>query len=172
MKNYSERLKYRPLEMTDVDWLMEWENEPTHWSVSDRQLPLNRSVFRQYIGNATETLQEAGQFRWVMEDVATGDPVGLLDLYNYSERHQRAFVGVLIHANFRNKGMALEGLNWLKEYANKVAALHQLFAEIGSLNTQSIRTFESAGYVQCGELKDWIRRKDGFESVRQYQLML
>lgn len=172
MTNNTERLHFRPLEMTDVDWLMDWENNPLNWTAGDRQVPLSRGTFQRYVNNASETLQEAGQFRWVIERKDTKTPVGLLDLYQYSERHQRAAVGILIEANARNMGFGKEALHWLINYSRDVATLHQLFAEIGSRNEGSVKLFESVGFVSVGVLKDWLRKRDYFEDVVQMQHLL
>lgn len=148
------------------------ENDPAHWLVGERQLPLSRSTFKAYIENASETLQEAGQFRWVIELRESNTPIGLLDLYNYSERNQRSAVGVLVHLDHRNKGYAKEALNWLSDYAREVAFLHQLYAEIQSDNEHSIDLFTNAGYAKTGVLKDWLRRRNAFVDVVQMQLIL
>lgn len=165
-------MSFRALEPEDLDWLMLLENDPSHWIVGERQLPLSRSTFKAYIENASETLQEAGQFRWVIELQESKTPVGLLDLYNYSERNHRAAVGVLVNLEHRNRGYAKEALLWLSNYAREVALLHQLYAEIQEDNANSIELFSSVGYSETGVLKDWLRRKNSFVNVVQMQLIL
>lgn len=169
-KNRTERLIFRALEPEDVDWLMELENDPSHWLVGERQLPLSRNTFLRYIENASEALEDTGQFRWVI--AADSNPVGLIDLYNYSAVHQRASVGILVLRNHRNKGYAKESLRWLIRYSKDILQLHQLFAEIVATNEQSIHLFDSVGFERTGTLKDWLRRREGFEDVVQTQLLL
>lgn len=166
------QLNFRALEPSDLHWLMEWENDPSNWTTGDRQLPLSRETYENYLNRAVETLEQAGQYRWVIERRDDRLPVGLLDIYDYSERHQRASVGILIGADFRGNGYASEALNWLSAYATDIANLHQLFAEITSDNEASLRLFTSCGYRQTGLLRDWVRRNTGFHDVVQLQLML
>lgn len=168
----SSRLTFRPLELSDLDWLSSLENNPEHWFTGDRQVPYSKYILEQYLLNAKETLAEAGQFRWLIERKEDGQPIGLLDLFNYSDRHQRASVGVLIELQFRNSGYGKEALMWLSEYSADVAHLHQLYAEVTSDNAPSVELFKSAGYNESGVLVDWIRRKDGFVDMIQMQHML
>lgn len=170
--NTTQRLKFRALEPEDLTWLMELENDPSHWMVGDRQLPLSRAAFRAYIENASETLEQAGQFRWVIENTEQNLQVGLLDLYAFSERHQRASVGILIQPVHRGHGYAKEALNWLIEYASNVGHLHQIHAEVDAENTQSIELFKSCGFENSGVLKDWLRRGGRFVDVWQMQRVL
>lgn len=170
--NTTKRLKLRALEPEDLAWLMELENDPSHWIVGDRQLPLSRAAFRIYIENASETLEQAGQFRWVIEQADDHTPVGLLDLYAFSERHQRASVGILIQPKHRGVGYAKEALNWLVNYASNVGHLHQLHAEIDAENETSIELFQNCGFTKSGVLKDWLRRGSSFVDVWQMQRVL
>lgn len=172
MKNYSKRLKFRPLELNDIHWLMDWENDPENWASSDRQLPFSKEIFIQYLQNAQESLHDAGQFRWVIESLDTLEPIGLLDLFEHSEKHQRAEVGVLIHKAYRQHGYAQESLRWLMEYSREIALLNQLFAQVDQTNGISIQLFNAVGFQQCGLLKNWNRRKDGFVDVVQFQYFL
>ncbi len=151
---------------------MELENDASHWLVGDRQLPISRASFRSYIENASETLEQAGQFRWVIECLEEKRPVGLVDLYLYSERHQRASVGILIEPGSRGKGYAHEALEWLKIYSRNVAQLHQLHAEVDATNEKSIELFMSVGFEKSGLLKDWIRRQGVHIDVWQMQCIL
>lgn len=171
-KNRTERLKLRALEPEDLNWLMDLENDPSHWMVGDRQLPLSRAAFRSYIENASETLEQAGQFRWVIERIEDEQPLGLLDLYAFSDRHQRASVGILVQSQFRGQGYAKEALKWLIAYASQIGQLHQLHAEIDSENTQSIELFQACGFDKSGILKEWLRRGGHFVDVWQMQRIL
>ncbi len=163
-------MHYRALEPNDVDWLMEMENDPSHWTVGDRQVPLSRHTLSQYIANAAESLADAGQFRWVIE--FDGEPAGLLDLYDYSSLHRRAGVGILVHSTYRSQGFAREALAWLSTYARDIAYLHQLYASIPASNSASFSAFMDSGFSKTGVQKDWLRRGDSYEDVLQMQLIL
>lgn len=169
-QNATERLIFRALEPEDLDWLAGCENNPSHWTEGDRLLPISKAAFKTYIENASESIQEAGQFRWVIEDKSTGLPVGLLDLFDYSERHQRAAVGIYIQDADREKGFAKEAILWLIQYATEVAFLHQLYAHIAVTNTRSLALFTQCGFEQCALLSDWLRRGKTFVDVAMMQV--
>ena len=172
MKNYTQKLLFRSLEKEDLDWLMKIENDPKQWEHGDRHLPLSRSIFESFIHNAAENLESAGQFRWVIEELETSKPIGLLDLYEYTERHQRAGVGILIEEEYRGHGYAKDALLWLSDYCKNVVGMHQLYAEITADNPGSVHVFDSAGFIQSGLKKEWMRKGPSFVDLIDMQKLL
>ena len=80
----------RALEPTDLDVLYQWENDTTLWTVTDTVAPYSRQVLWQYLENYTADIYKSHELRLmaVMED--TGEPVGIVDLMNYSSLNNRA----------------------------------------------------------------------------------
>lgn len=166
---HSEALRYRPLEMRDLDSLMKWENAPEDWQFGERQLPVSESLLHEYILSAGMSLEEAGQYRWMIERIEDSKPVGLLDLFDLNIQNQRAAVGIYIDPDYRQAGYGVEALLWLANYAQRVGLLHQLFAYVPKSNPASNRLFERAGFERTGQLTDWYRTENGYSSVIQYQ---
>ena len=48
----------------------------------------------------------AGQLRLIITEEGSNNPVGIVDLYEVSQRHQRAFIGIYICKDYRGKGYA------------------------------------------------------------------
>jgi diamine N-acetyltransferase len=99
-------------------------------------------------------------------------PIGTIDLYDYDPINQRAGIGILLDAAYRNKGLGKEMLGMMKEYAFRFLYLKQLFAYIPQSNTVSIRLFTQCDYQQAGLLKEWLKTDSGFEDVFLMQLVL
>ena len=94
-------------------------------------------------------------------------PVGIVDLYEVSQRHLRAFIGIYICKEFRGKGYADEALRLIEEYAQNTLHLHQLGAKIEESHTRAVKRFSELGYKCSGKLHDWLSAPNG-----QYSNML
>jgi len=97
-------------------------------------------------------------------------PVGAVDLFDYDPLNQRAGVGILIHrADDRGHGYASDALNTLCRYARECLRLHQLWCEIDTDNTPSLRLFHGAGFSECGVKRDWQWSPEGYRDIRILQ---
>lgn len=150
-------IKLRPLEPEDINLLYAWENEMEIWEVSNTLVPFSRYILEQYIMNSQQDIYESKQLRLIIE-ANGGKAVGAVDLFDFDPFHQRAGVGILIHAiNERQKGLASDALTLLCQYANEVLGLHQIYANISDNNLASIRLFEKCGFELSGRKKEWVK---------------
>jgi diamine N-acetyltransferase len=162
----------RALEPEDVDILYEWENDSSIWHLSNTITPLSRFTLEQYVLSTGQDIYSTRQMRMMigLQKPENGiTTIGSVDLFEFEPAHQRAGVGILVHEGFRGKGYASEALKLLIEYAFDTLMMHQLFANISSDNSDSIRLFESKGFRLIGIKKEWnrIRNKWGDESMFQ-----
>ncbi len=143
----------RLLEPSDLDWLMEVENDESLWHLSNTYVPFTRQQLTIYIENAHADLYEALQMRWVI--VNQGQNIGLIDLFDFDLFHKRAGVGILIVQAFQNKGFGREALQIIIHHAFQYLKLHQLYAHINADNLPSLKLFQSLGFEINGTKKDW-----------------
>ncbi len=162
----------RALEPTDLDLLYQWENNPSVWEVSNTVAPFSKFILHQYIENSTQDIYAVKQLRLVIEELGGSAAVGLIDLFDFDPLHSRVGIGVLIGQNeFKNKGFASESLRLLCAYVRDQLGLKQVYCNITSDNTQSIKLFEKCGFVICGTKKNWIRSKDTWKDELMLQLV-
>ena len=95
--------------------------------------------------------------------------IGCVDLYDFDPVHLRAGVGILIGEELRNKGFAKESLELLKQYSFDELKLNQLHCVIGVNNMKSIQLFKGCGFNKPGQLRSWLKRKNGWEDVIYFQ---
>ena len=147
----------------DVELVYVWENDPLLWEFSYAVSPYSHDDIRRIIDVAApEKFDENGQLRFMIELVGTGEAVGAIDLTDHVEGVSRAAVGVLVYdEGHRGKGYAAEALKLLSEHAAERLKLHQLYAYMPSDNRASIALFTSAGFAECGLIKDWVRDPRG-----------
>ncbi|MBO4402503.1 MAG: GNAT family N-acetyltransferase [Bacteroidales bacterium] len=146
----------RAMELEDIDWLYDLENNPENWAVSNTLAPFSRHTLEQYILScANQDIFTLKQIRFVIVETTSGNAIGCVDLYDFEPNHLRAGVGILLHSDYRGKGHASECLELLKQYAFKTLKLKQLHCSIAPSNEASLRLFTQAGFIQCGHFKAW-----------------
>ncbi len=165
-----EHAALRPLEISDVDVLCQWENNPDNLLMGNTMTPFSRFFLEQYILGARNNIYEDRQLRMVIEDPG-GRVVGLLDLFDFEPHHRRAAVGILIGNGYRGKGYASEALDLLIEYAGGVLGLKQLYATADTGNNSSKTLFLKKGFVHTGTKKQWNLRGRCWEDEDLFQLI-
>ena len=163
----------RGLEPEDLDFLYACENNPEVWSISNTLAPYSRFVLKQYLENSHLDIYSNKQLRLIIaKKKQPQHAIGAIDLFDFDPFHMRAGVGILIHAeNKRGKGYAAQALSMLIDYCFDYLKLHQLFCNITADNTVSIKLFEKAGFIKCGEKKDWIKMPEEWQNEWMYQLI-
>lgn len=161
--------RLRTLEPEDVEWMVRWENDPEHWSVSGTVMPYSKATLES-LCSGHQDIYTAGQLRWIIEE--RGKPVGAVDLYAFSGMHQRAGVGILVDPDYRGKGTAGRGLEIAVRHAREVMLLHSLHAEVHADNVASLHLFCAAGFREIGRFTDWTRTREGWRDAVLFQLNL
>lgn len=167
-------VKLRALEPSDVDILYRWENDMEIWQLSNTITPFSRNILQQYIENAHLDIYQVKQLR-LMIDAKIKDKTmtaGCIDLFDFDPYHQRAGIGILIHdKQHREQGYASHALNLLIRYSFATLDLHQLYCNITTENTVSLKLFKNAGFTIIGKKKDWTKTPSGWSNEYLLQLI-
>jgi diamine N-acetyltransferase len=146
----------RALEPNDLEFIYAIENEQSIWEVSNTQTPYSRFLVKQYLENAHQDIYEAKQLRLAICQDTDFPALGLIDLFDFDPKNNRAGVGIVIQGDDnRNKKIGSEALELLIKYAFHHLNLHQLYANIGTENRSSIALFSKFGFQNIGTKKDW-----------------
>lgn len=166
------RVYLRALEPEDLDFIYKMENNESIWEVSHTQTPYSRFLIRQYLENAQQDIYQAGQLRMAICKNKSFEAIGLIDLFEFDARNNRAGVGiVIIETSDRESGFGSEALSLLIKYSFSHLGLHQLYANIAPDNTASIRLFTNFGFQLSGTKKEWNRVGGVFKDECMYQLI-
>jgi diamine N-acetyltransferase len=168
------RIKLRALEPTDIELLYQWENNPEIWPVSNTLVPFSRFILEKYIAESHMDIFQTRQLRLMIDHTQgkKNETVGAIDLFDFDPMHQRAGTGILIgNRSDMNRGFASDALGLLINYSFTVLQLHQLYCDIDSDNTISIKLFEKFGFRISGEKKDWHKSPAGWKNVFMLQLI-
>lgn len=163
-------LKLRALEIADLPYLYQWENDAAAWCDSDTHNPLSQHLLRDYIESSTGDIYKDGQLRLVIEveQDASVVTVGCVDLFDFDARTGKAAIGMYLAPEHRGKGYGREALRQLETYAFSFLHLHQLYAIIGCDNAATTHIYEQVDYRLVAQLPDWIRRANGYVSAHVY----
>ena len=146
----------RALEPEDLEFVFDIENDQAIWEFSNTQTPYSRFLIRQYLENAHQDIYEAKQLRLAICKNEDFKAVGLIDLFEFDPRNNRAGIGILIkEEGNRNQGIGSQALEVLIDYSFRQLNLKQLFANINPQNEASTSLFTNFGFEKIGIKKQW-----------------
>lgn len=161
----------RTIEPSDAETLLEWENNPENWRISNTRVPFSKHLIEQYVLSAQD-LFAVKQIRFIICNSTNDQPVGSVDLFDYEPIHQRIGLGILIRQEDRNKGFGHEALDLAAHYALEGVGIRNLYCSILGDNDASRRLFEKAGFVEVGCRKDWYNHNGFWVDEYLYQKQL
>jgi diamine N-acetyltransferase len=152
-------IRLRPMEITDLEVLYEWENHPDNWEAGTNHTPLSRFFLEQYIINAQNNIYDDKQLRLIIED-RQRQAVGTIDLFDFDPHNRRAGIGILIAHPHRKKTYANQALGLILNYARKILCLRQLYCSVEENNTKSLSLFHKNGFETTGKHRQWTLRQN------------
>jgi len=162
----------RAPELSDIDTLYRWENDPKIWHVSNTLMPYSRFAIEQYVMSAGLDIYSTKQLRLIIDlnEKDSTFSIGAIDLFDFEPLHKRAGVGILIHENYREKGYASKALELFIDYAFRTLQLHQLYCNVSKDNEVSIRLFQKHNFHIIGLKRDWISANNRW--IDEYMMQL
>ena len=166
------KIKLRALEPEDMELLYNWENDESHWLISNTISPFSKYTLKRYLENSHKNIYETGQLRLMIDHLSDKITIGTIDIFDFDPYHKRAGLGILIAVEtYRRKGYASMALACLINYCFKTLQLHQVFCNILANNTESMDLFKKQGFTESGIKKDWIKTSDGYMDEFIFQLL-
>ena len=168
----AETIYLRALEPEDLSFIYEIENNENIWEVSNTQTPYSLFLIKQYLENAHQDIYEAKQLRLVICKNKDFKAVGLIDLFDFDPRNNRAGVGIIIsNETDRNNGIGSQALSLIIDYSFKKLNFNQLFANINPENRASISLFTKFGFQEIGSKKQWNLIDGKYQDENLFQLL-
>ncbi len=165
-------INLRALEPEDLEFVYAIENDEDIWEVSNTQTPYSKFLIRQYLENAHQDIYEAKQLRLAICKNDSQKAIGLIDLFDFDPRNNRAGIGIVIQNEIdRTQGFGKEALALLIDFSFTQLQLHQLFANIGVDNVSSLNLFATFGFQKIGVKKDWIHINNFYQDEAIFQLL-
>ncbi len=168
----SKNIYLRALEPEDLAFIYDIENDINIWEVSNTQTPYSLFLIKQYLENAHQDIYEAKQLRLVICRNKDFHAIGLIDLFDFDPRNNRAGIGIIIKdETARNQGIGSQALEILIDYCFQKLNLNQLFANINAQNSSSIALFTKFGFQKVGTKKQWNLVNGKYQDEDLFQLL-
>ena len=131
--------------LADAEWITQacQDSEIQRWTLVPR--PYKRE---HAIGFVNNTINEA--HRWVIEDQATNEPVGVISIHTIDLDTGDADTGYWIAPWGRRRGAAAYALNLVEQFALTIPTIKSLSAHIAETNAASRATANRAGFTNMG----------------------
>ena len=129
-------------------------------------------MVKQYLENAHQDIYEAKQLRLAICQDEDFPALGLIDLFDFDPKNNRAGIGIVIQGTEnRKQNIGSEALELLIRYSFYHLNLHQLFANIDPKNEASIGLFTKFGFQIIGTKKDWNLVNGVYQDEALFQLI-
>jgi UDP-4-amino-4,6-dideoxy-N-acetyl-beta-L-altrosamine N-acetyltransferase len=160
-------IQFRDVRLDDKPILLEWRNRPEvarHMYVS-RQITAEEH--ERWFGHS---ISNPSRKYWVI--VFQGQDVGLINLYDISHDHQRAYWALYLHSlEFQGKGIGAFAEFLVLDYAFGELELHKLCCEVLGFNKPAMQIHKRFGFANEGVLRRHVMREDGFHDVYSFGIL-
>lgn len=155
MKEYRDEstgIYLRMMTWDDTDLIVKWRN-----SEQVRKNFIYQALFtRESHENWIRTKVETGEVvQMIICDIATHTPLGSVYIRDIDRTHNKAEYGIFIgETSARGRGVGSKVAELMLRYCFEEEGLHRVYLRALAGNEAAIRSYEKAGFVREGYLKD------------------
>lgn len=136
----------------DTDLIVKWRNSDAVRKNFIYQALFTRESHENWIRTKVET---GDVVQTIICDIATDTPLGSVYIRDIDRQHNKAEYGIFIgEASARGRGIGTAAARLMLRYCFEEEGLHRVYLRALSGNEQAIRSYEKAGFVKEGFLKD------------------
>jgi UDP-4-amino-4,6-dideoxy-N-acetyl-beta-L-altrosamine N-acetyltransferase len=138
------------LERRHLEKTLEWANDPEVMRLLNRAHTVSRDEHEHWFAG----LQKREDCCYFAIETVDGVHLGNVWLWDIDARHRRAELRIVMGLDSRDKGVGTEAISRLCEYAFERLNLHRVYAYVLAINPRARRSFEKAGFVLEGTLRE------------------
>lgn len=155
MERYEDRacgIYLRLLTYDDTDLIVAWRNQDAVRKNFIYQETFTRQGHENWIRNMIETGRVV---QMIICDLDTDRALGSVYIRDIDRRHSKAEYGIFIGEEAaRGRGVGTAAARLMLRYCFEEEKLHRIYLRVFSANGQAIRSYEKAGFVREGCLRD------------------
>ena len=139
----------------DTDRIITWRNRDAVRKNFIYQELFTKKGHESWVRNKVETGQAV---QMIICDIATGRPFGSVYIRDIDREHSKAEYGIFIgEEDARGRGIGTAAAKLMLRYCFEEEGLHRVYLRALATNRQAIRSYEKAGFVREGLLRDDVR---------------
>ncbi|MCM1063917.1 MAG: GNAT family N-acetyltransferase [Eubacterium sp.] len=154
----------RLMTAADTDRIVSWRNKDVVRKNFIYQEPFTREGHEDWVRNKVETGQVV---QMIICDIFTERPLGSVYIRDIDREHNKAEYGIFIgEDDARGKGIGTAAARLMLRYCFEEERLHRVYLRAFASNAQAIHSYEKAGFVREGLLKDDVRIRGKYHDIQ------
>lgn len=166
----TERLILRPLQLTDLDDLFEYAQDPAVYQPGMWQPYESYEVAKRHLETILSHYFD-GLLWWAIEYKADGKMIGRCELSKVDRDDKHAEISYALNANYWRQGIMTEAINCIIDYAFNEMKLNRIQAYVLIDNNNSHKLLEKIGFQREGHLREYSHVKGYPEDAYIYGLL-
>jgi RimJ/RimL family protein N-acetyltransferase len=166
MEGYKDReagIYLRLMTREDTDLIVAWRNQYAVRRNFIYQEPFTRQGHESWISNMVETGKAV---QMIICELDTDRPLGSVYIRDIDRQHHKAEYGIFIgEGQARGRGLGTAAAKLMLRYCFREAGLHRVYLRALADNAQAIRSYDKAGFVREGYLRDDVRIEGEYRDI-------
>jgi RimJ/RimL family protein N-acetyltransferase len=163
---YGERIRLRSAERSDLEKFVEWINDPEVTEGLTLFLPMSSVDEEKWFEGVMQHAQEEKPLVIDMKDGATWRCIGNSNFMSFDWVARSAEVGIMLgDKSIWNQGYGTETMTLLLRHGFGTLNLNRIYLRVYSENKRAIRTYEKAGFVHEGCMRQAVYKNGKYNDV-------
>lgn len=142
----------RPMTEADTDLVVAWRNKPSVRNYFIYQADFTREGHLHWLH---EVVEKGHACQMMICDKTDGTAVGSVYIRDIDQVHHKGEYGIFIGEEAaRGRGIGTQAARLMIEYGFQTLGLHRIYLRALADNEQAVRSYEKAGFVKEGYLKE------------------
>ena len=166
------RVRLRGLERADLPLLQKWLNDPDVTAGLGMVLPLSMADEEQWFERVMHMEPEAKPMAIELKASRGWRLIGDIGFFNIEWTNRCAEFGIAIaDKSVWNKGYGTESVQLLLRHGFETLNLHRIYLRVYSTNPRARRSYEKAGFVLEGTMREAVYRSGRYADIHIMSLL-